>query len=330
VSSKDQTSTNEPLPENEKIFSGLWNREQVDEHIVHTVDEYRPIQPEVGAVPKRRKGWGIGSFLMTILVFLISQVIIAVPLMNALFANAGSTTNEQDLANSLIEFASNPLFIIISAASMYVVWIGGMFITTYFRGKRSFKKDFKLQFKKWDIFLGLGFAFFLLLFVAFLSWLFSDVFGMDMTGADNGSYLLEQEGAWLLVLALGFATIAGPFFEELFFRGFALQSVIKTAENELNFATESGGEGFYVKWATFWYKARYVSAVAFSSVLFGFMHFQGTETFGQWFVVIVTGSLGVVLGIIALQFKRLGPAIFAHMLYNGGTMVIGLLALNAN
>jgi len=54
------------------------------------------------------------------------------------------------------------------------------------------------------------------------------------------------------------------------------------------------------------------------------MHFQGVGTFGQWYVVIVTGTLGLVFGIAAVKFKRIGPGIFAHMFYNGATLLLAV------
>lgn len=320
---KNSTDAPEPNESNEETFSGLWDRDQVNERIVHTVDAYRPLQQEIGATKVKRKGWGIGSFLATFGVFILSQVVIAVPLMGA-FINAN--TDADALNNQLGELLTNPVFIIASAFSMYFIWVAGMWITSYAKGQKSFKLDFKLQFKKWDFLWGLLFGAISLIIVVALSWLLSDVLGLDMEGADNGSFIFAQEGIWFFILAIGFASIVGPFFEELFFRGFALQAVLNTATNEQKMANALNPHSFYSKWTNFWYKMRYVSAVIFSSIVFGFMHFQGSETIGQWLVVIITGLLGMVFAIITIKFKRLGPAVFAHMIYNCSTLMLGVIA----
>jgi membrane protease YdiL (CAAX protease family) len=76
-------------------------------------------------------------------------------------------------------------------------------------------------------------------------------------------------------------------------------------------------------------KNKHILAIVISSILFGFMHFQGFETFGQWLVVIVTGSLGLVLAIVTYKLKRIAPAMVAHVLYNSISFGLLLLELNA-
>jgi membrane protease YdiL (CAAX protease family) len=52
------------------------------------------------------------------------------------------------------------------------------------------------------------------------------------------------------------------------------------------------------------------------------MHFQGFETFGQWWVIIVTGSIGFILALIVLKTRRLGLAITTHVAFNSYAMIL--------
>jgi membrane protease YdiL (CAAX protease family) len=57
-----------------------------------------------------------------------------------------------------------------------------------------------------------------------------------------------------------------------------------------------------------------VWAVAGSSIVFGLAHFEALQ-------LPALVAFGVVLGIMAVRTKRLGPSIFAHAGFNLVTMI---------
>lgn len=309
---------------NTNRFAHIWNREEnSNDNITEVANK---LAENIGNVSSDRlnpKTWGFNNWVINLLIFFAVQVIISVIFLY------GTTTNTST-PESILNAATNPMFILFNALSMYVVWIGGMAWVTYRHGERSFKKDFKLFFKKWDIFIGLGIAAFLYLFVAGLQILLTDVFHVDLEGSNNGAFLLANDGIWLVIIAFGIASLLGPISEELWFRGFLMQSIFKSVQNQKNKVEklQLTKENAPVRWrfVLILDKIKYPLALITTSVIFGLFHFQGTfATFGSIFVIIITGTLGLVLGLSALVFKRLGPSIFAHIFYNFSTLAIALI-----
>jgi membrane protease YdiL (CAAX protease family) len=311
VTSNDQSSskTND--------FAGIWDRRQKPEQVVETAKKYAEELPEVGVKRSTKTvGWGFGSVFVAFIVYLLAQFGVL-----AIFTAQADPT---DPLGSLNALSTNPVFLVLTALAGYAVWGFAMLITTYKKGLKNFSKEYWFKFKKKDLLIGPGIGLGILVFATGLNWLLSDVVDIDMSGASNTSWLTAQSGAWFIVMAVGLASIIGPFFEELFFRGYAFQGVVKGREKAFN-RSEASTNRLYLWWVKSSYKIRYTLAVIISSVFFGFMHYQGSESFGQWYVVILTGLLGLVFALTTLRFKRLGPAILAHMTYNGCNLLLAVL-----
>jgi membrane protease YdiL (CAAX protease family) len=90
----------------------------------------------------------------------------------------------------------------------------------------------------------------------------------------------DTVGVVLLVLIVG---IGAPIVEEIFYRGLMQRSLIRR---------------FGTRWG-----------IGLTAVIFGASHFQPLQ-----FPALVV--FGVVVGILAERYQRLGPAIFAHMVFN--------------
>lgn len=95
-----------------------------------------------------------------------------------------------------------------------------------------------------------------------------------------------------VVLLVAIVVIGAPIVEELFYRGLVLRSVEK-------------------RWGTGW-------AVAATSILFGAIHLQFMQ-----FPALATA--GLVFALLTVRTGRLGPAIWAHIGFNG-IAVITLLS----
>jgi membrane protease YdiL (CAAX protease family) len=98
-------------------------------------------------------------------------------------------------------------------------------------------------------------------------------------------------GVALLVLIVG---IAAPIVEEIFFRGLLQRALIRRVSEPL--------------------------AVGGAAMVFALTHFQVLQLPALFL-------FGIVLGILAQRYGRLGPAILAHMVFNM-TAVISLLVTN--
>ena len=90
---------------------------------------------------------------------------------------------------------------------------------------------------------------------------------------------------WVLALCVAGLT---PIAEELFFRGIVQSRLVGRVGS--------------------------LGAVLIASTLFGLAHLQLVQ-------LLPLIALGAVFGVLALRFRRLGPAIVAHAVFNGLTVV---------
>lgn len=318
-------STENSAPETR--FSQIWNRDSSSNDEVSKIAA--KLANNVGDVSTKKdkeRQWGFFDWVKNLFIFFILQLAFGAIWLG--LADPDVFTNPTLLQETL----SSPVFIFLNAILMYITWIGGMLWVTYRKGKRSFKEDFLVKFKKWDVFIGLGIAALLYGIMIGAQFLLSDVFGLNLEGADNGALFLSYSGAWFIIIAVGIASILGPISEELWFRGFLMNSILKTIQNRrdklehLNLSEKSAPISW--KLVKFFEKIRYPLAVIVSSAIFGMFHFQGSlDGFGYWFIIIATGTLGTVFAIATLVFKRLGPSIFGHVFYNFSTLMIAVIAM---
>lgn len=105
--------------------------------------------------------------------------------------------------------------------------------------------------------------------------------------------LLGGGPGWLLVIPGCLAVVGAPVFEELFFRGVLLRSLLSLLD----------GRGAALGTAV---------AIAIDGVVFGLAHL-GSDT---WAELPGLGAVGVVLAVLAWRTKRLGPSIVTHASFN--------------
>lgn len=252
-----------------------------------------------------KKPWGIRTVLMAFLFTLLTQGIIA--------AVASATLISPGLSQAEItEALTSPAIIVTSSLAMYATWFSMIWFVAARRDVGSNWQDhLRLRFRWKDIPIGLGLAAGMILALQLLSWVLQNM-GVDLTGSDNGSAFGPGNGIGGILVAIFIATLAGPISEEFFFRGFILRGIQNSTSRSLLPRVR---------------KLAGPIAVILSSIVFGFMHFQGADSFGQWFVVIVTGTLGLVFGTITYKLNRIGPAVVGHIFYNGGTVLLAYLAV---
>jgi membrane protease YdiL (CAAX protease family) len=105
--------------------------------------------------------------------------------------------------------------------------------------------------------------------------------------------LLGNGTGWSIVAPAVLVVLGAPLFEELFFRGVLLRSLLSVC-------------------ATGWRMAGVACAVVVDGTLFGLAHL-GTD---EWIQLPGLASVGVVLAVLAVRTRRLGPSIVTHASFN--------------
>lgn len=279
--------------------------------------------------------WNDG--VLALVLTLVGQIIIGMGVIFLWIAQNGEEIANLETAaaeEALTKYLVQGPGLLASALAMYAAWFYALRRASKKRGIGSYAKDFWLKFRlPRDIFLGLVLALVLrAVEMGVINGLAA--LGVDMSTAENSSLIMSSSGVWFFVNAIVTASILGPFMEEFLFRGLLLQGFLRlfrkvnrdrvqmqqlarVGVSDQNIAlAENSATRFADKLTDAVFKARNWLAVIFSSAIFGFMHYQGWENFGQIFVVLWTGTLGAIFAIVVMRTKRLGVAIFAHIFFN--------------
>lgn len=159
-------------------------------------------------------------------------------------------------------------------------------------------EDFGLRARPIDVAYGIGAAVAMLLVAGGLATLLSDLLGADAADSTNTQIIDDAAGTWAIWIIVIAAVVVAPIVEELFFRGLCLRAI------EKRFGT--------------------TAAVVGSSILFTLPHFTNPSLAGTAVLFAAIGTVGLALALLVVVTGRLGPAIVAHALFNG-ISVIGVL-----
>ena len=171
-------------------------------------------------------------------------------------------------------------------------FVGAAFFASRLRGTGNMVRDMGLKFRPWDIVVGpvIGFAGQIVLLPVLYIPLQHVVPHLDQKLKEPAQHLTGGfPGADLAVIAV-LTVVVVPLVEETFFRGLVLRALLRTCK----------GAGPVVGVA--------LAAVA-DGVIFGLAHFELLELLGL-------SAFGAVLALMAYKFKRLGPGVFAHGMFN--------------
>jgi uncharacterized protein len=171
-------------------------------------------------------------------------------------------------------------------------FVGAVVLASRVRGTGSVVRDMGLRFRPWDPVIGLlvgGAGQLLLLPVLYLP-LEHVVPHLDQRLKEPAQHLTGGfPGSDLAVIAF-LTVVVVPVIEETFFRGLVLRGLLRVCRG----AGPVLGVG--------------LAAVA-DGVIFGLAHFELLELLGL-------AAFGAVLALMAYKFRRLGPCIFAHGMFN--------------
>jgi len=181
-------------------------------------------------------------------------------------------------------------------------------------GQRSLAKDFWLRFRPVDLAIGLGLGLFAKVLSAVYGLVGIALFGVPV---QQSNLTLSGDTLWLVVNGVVMVAIVAPFAEELFMRGLVLHAVRNAV---LRRAGRPQPAPANVQ------RTALVVSIAASSLLFMALHlYQSTEPALLFVLGLSTLTLGVLNAVIVYLTQRLGPAIVAHMVFNGISVATLLL-----
>jgi membrane protease YdiL (CAAX protease family) len=214
----------------------------------------------------------------------VAAQLIAIVVGSIILSAAGYRSN--------VSTSNLPLYLVaILQVPLWAGYLGSVFIAGERRG-HGVVADFGLRVAiPTDLFVGaaVGIASqFLLVPLISYPWIWmlgKSTHDLDKVARDLTAKAKDPTGVVLLVLIV---VIGAPIVEELFFRGLLLRSIER-------------------QFGTTW-------AVVGSAVVFGVSHFELLQ-------LPALIAFGVVLALLAVRTRRLGPGIFAHMAFNTVTVI---------
>jgi len=185
---------------------------------------------------------------------------------------------------------------IVALAGSWTGMIGWLVYASRRKGFGTLARDFGFRFRWVDPFIGFGAGFVTLIVTGIVAQVIGQLAG-EAPANNTEAIFGGQEGnsLGLVLLAIG-AAIGAPIVEELFFRGLALRAI------ERRFGPIVGIIG--------------------STVVFALLHFQLGTVVSSITLLVIIGGYAVVLAVLARFFRRLGPAIFAHMTINAISVLV--------
>ncbi len=199
--------------------------------------------------------------------------------------------------------SDNPVLILFAQLGLWTGLLGACVVAVRRRGTGSLR-DLGWRFKGIDPALGLGFGVAMLVGVGRIA-VFIQSIGIE---PKRGSLLDPIRRSPLSVgIIVLIAVVGAPIVEELFFRGLLMSGLI------VRFGVAGG--------------------IVTQAVLFGMVHLGPTDhegnfdLLGNLGVFLLIAPVGVVLGLLRWRYKRLGPGIFTHGVYNAIIMLVALSRL---
>jgi len=200
---------------------------------------------------------------------------------------------------------------------LWTVFYGGILVAMGVVCKRlgtgSWVTDFGLQFRWFDVFIGLGSAIGIRLVAGMI-----DGVVITLMGGTPKSNMAPPapEIGWVILNSVIAVTIVAPFCEELLFRGLLLRGFRNTILRGRSTGAVRGGAATP---STSRRRTAAVVSVGVSALLFAAVHLY--EGWGSPVTMVTLGLsilvLGIVNGVYAATTKRLGPGIWTHVWFNG-------------
>jgi len=236
--------------------------------------------------------WGLADVVIGILVSWVAAVAVLFAVLAAFDVETGAETGtgsymgRYGLSDSIALERSDPALPLWTLPVGQMGLWGGFALATVVAGTlrgTGTRRDFGLSMRASDVPVGLALGVFAQIAVVWLIYApFQQFFDFDVSEAAREITDRAATPGDIALVMLG--VVAGaPVFEELFFRGLALRA-------------------FERKWGA-------AVGVLGSSALFGAVHLQLLQ-----FPALM--AFGIIAALLVRRFKRLGPAIWAHVGFN--------------
>jgi membrane protease YdiL (CAAX protease family) len=257
--------------------------------------EIAPPKSRWDVVPPNAVRWGIPDAIVVLLLFPV-----------ALGLGIGFLV--------LFPTASGVPFSFIHASLSYLLLLGAIIVVSRWRGQRSLRKDFGLEFRWIDLPIGIG--------LALLGKIASIVFGIFafvVTGRmpEGPNFEVTPDLVGILLTGILVATLLGPIVEELLLRGLVLRAVRYSIVRGRHHARpQPAPRNIQVR--------AVVVAILVNSALFALLHLYQAPGDPALFITLAAGTLtvGILHSIITIVTGRLGAAIISHILFNGSSVVL--------
>ncbi|GAC1366533.1 MAG: hypothetical protein NVSMB32_10920 [Actinomycetota bacterium] len=193
---------------------------------------------------------------------------------------------------------SRLLLVGLSQTGLWTGLVGAVIVSSRRYGSGNIWRDFAVHARSGDVGRGLlisiaaRFAGFVLL-VPLIS------INRKFSGSDLRSLQIARHDPALLLILIALALVGAPLVEELFFRGLLLRSLLPLAGT--------------------------AAAIAGQALIFAFLHLRPSYGLGNVSLFVAIGAMGAVQGHVAERYRRLGPGIYAHAVFNLVAVLVVLL-----
>jgi membrane protease YdiL (CAAX protease family) len=201
------------------------------------------------------------------------------------------------LVAALVLPHSRFLILVLSQTGLWTGLVGAAWLVSRKFGTGNIWRDFGLRFRGVDVGWGLLVSF-IARFAGFILLIPLVMINRHLIGSDVAPLRGARHDSSVLIAVVLMVVIGAPFIEELFFRGLLLRSLMPVA----------GTAG----------------AIVIQGLVFGALHMRPSYGLGNVSIFVVIAAMGVIQGVVAERFRRLGPGIVAHGFFN---LVALLLAL---
>jgi uncharacterized protein len=196
---------------------------------------------------------------------------------------------------------TDPAFLLGSTIGLWIGLGGSCVVAVRWKGSGSLR-DLGLVRPRWvDAGMGVGFGIVLVIAVSIIAAAIQAI-DKDLLpgGRSDISEPINHGGALGIAVIYLIAVVGAPFFEELFFRGLVQ-------------GTLTARWGFGI-------------AVVVQALLFGLVHLDPSNGWGNVGTFAIITAVGLGLGTIRHYSRRLPPSMFTHATYNAIIITIAVLA----
>jgi membrane protease YdiL (CAAX protease family) len=186
---------------------------------------------------------------------------------------------------------------VLSQTGLWTGLVGAAWIVSRKFGTGNIWRDFGVRFRSVDVGWGLLVSF-VARFAGFILLIPLVMIDRRLIGSDVAPLRGARHDSSVLIAVVLMVVIGAPFIEELFFRGLLLRSLMPVA----------GSPG----------------AIVIQGLVFGALHMRPSYGLGNVSIFVVIAAMGVIQGVVAERFRRLGPGIVAHGFFNLFALLLAL------